>query len=801
MRVLSVFLLLLFAIGLSAAGELRLTCFKSSAANGRGWHLELPQPASADADFSCEAVIEPPKQLKDQGLRAMLRLSADPRDAAAPGTLLAGVEFFKGSSLHARYQALPEEAVFDQWGRYPADAPIRVRIDFNKAAGVVKVSWSAAGQAERSREFPVKETPVNWKWFSLVSWRNSGAENLSDTCTIRDFKVNGQELQADEFRASLETAPADPVGNRPFTAFLDRAVRPALPVPGVPFFNTLDWRNFPCNSFDYAAYQVVPVEGQPFPNALRMTGLKRPIAFHTVQIAGRRNEAPIRKGDLLFMQFSARCLQSADESGDGVVDLLLVADGASWHSLGAVKGSFGREWRTFYGYAVAKQDFDPGKVRVHLFLSHLQQTVELGGVAVLNLGQGVDPDALPRNRLAYDGRPSEEWRKKAAANIDRYRKADLTIEVADAAGKVLPGAGIRLEMTRHAFGFGCYADDAPLLVEGPEGDRFREEFLRYFNMAIVPMFWGPGNAENKRWGWENPASRQRYLATAEWCAKNGLATQAHVLVWPSSMYAPPDVPALKGDPAKLQARILEHIASVIRANGGNIGQYQVLNEPCGTMEFSNVVGPAGVAEWFKSARRLAPGKPLLINDNGILSRFSEKQAQYETLIADLLAAGAPIDAIGFQGHIGSELPGPELLWRVFDRFARFGKPIQITEFTVGLKDEALQGEYTADFLTAAFAHPALSAVTTWGLWAGKHYSETCAYLRRDWSAKPNAEAYRRLVLGEWMTRVKTTSSPDGSCRVRGFLGDYQLEVTANGKTIRREFRLQPGDNRLQVRMD
>lgn len=39
--------------------------------------LELPQPVGNDAaDFSCEAVIEPVRQLKDQGLRAMLRLSA-----------------------------------------------------------------------------------------------------------------------------------------------------------------------------------------------------------------------------------------------------------------------------------------------------------------------------------------------------------------------------------------------------------------------------------------------------------------------------------------------------------------------------------------------------------------------------------------------------------------------------------------------------------------------------------------------------------------------------------------------------
>lgn len=790
-----VFLLALSACTLFAAGTLELTCFKDSGKNGQGWILKLPQPVTADsAEFSCEAVIEPVPRLRDQGLRAMLRLSANPDGTARPGDLLAGVEFFKGISTHAVFG----ETKSDNWARYSADTPVRVRVSWSGAEKTIRITFQAAGQPERKVTIPTGKTPVDWNYFSLVSWRNGGNEPLVDKCAIHEFKVNGQEIQGDEFEPTGKPSPTDSAGAKAFREFLDKRVRPQLPAPGVPFYNTLDWRNFPCNSFSYARYEIVPTPEMPFPNSLRMTGLKRPAAFHTVQIAGRRNEQPIKKGDVLFMQFTARCLQSSDESGDGIIGMHLVADSSTWSSVGGVTGTFNRDWKTFYGFAVAKSDFEAGKVRIHLFLSHLQQTVELGGIAVLNLGPDVDPARLPVNKLEYAGRPDDAWRRKAAANIEQYRKGDFEIELFDGSGKPVPGAEVKIAMTRHAFGFGCYADDAPLLAEGPEGDRFRAEFLRNYNRAIVPMFWGPGNAENKRYGWENPASRERYLTIAKWCHENGLTTQAHVLMWPSSMYAPPDVPALKSSPEKLQERLLGHIESVIKANGDNIDQYQVLNEPCGTMEYSDIVGIGGMAEWFKAARRLAPGKPLLINDNGILSRFREKQDRYEKLITDLLAAGAPIDTIGFQGHIGSALPGPEQLWQVFDRFAAFQLPIQITEFTVDIPDEALQAEYTRDFLTAAFSHPAVSAVTAWGMWAGKHYSPRCAYFRKDWSPKPNAEAWRKLVSDEWTTNVETKSDDAGRCRFRGFYGDYRLDITCEGKTVTRTVRLTPEQKSIRV---
>lgn len=797
------------AFSLSAAGTIELTCFKSARENGRGFHFRLPRPVTdKSAQFRCEAVIEPVQKLPDQGLRAMLMLTSDPFRAGAgrEGCLLSGVEFYQGVSRHAIFRtgsgAGPElkEQKFDNWSRLPAGTPVRIEISYDGTKREITLNFTAKEGTAWKKVIPVgAEEHFQWNYFSLVSFRPSGAEALRDNCRVSGFQIDGQELQAAEFRPEPEGLVEITTDAPELTAYLNSEVRPALPVPGEPLFNTLDWKNFPCNSFEYAKYEEVAVPDRKFPSALRMTGLKRPITFHTVQIASRRNEKPIRKGDVIFLQYDARCLSSSDESGDGRIGVGLVVDGRTWQDWGFVNGDLTREWRRFYGYGVAKSDLPAGKLRVHLFLSHRFQTIEIGGIAALNLGQGIDPKTLPANRIDYV-RPSQEWRRQAESNIEKYRKGDLRITLTDAEGKPLTGAPVKLEMISHAFGFGCYADDAPVLMEGADGDRFRKEFVTLFNRAIVPMFWGPGNAENGAYGWENPVCRDRYLRIAKWCHENGLTTQAHVLTWPSSMYVPPDVPALKATPEKLQQRTVAHIRDVIAANGDSLDEYQVLNEPCATREFIDAVGMDAVAGWFRAARAAAPGKPLVINDNGILSKYPDKQEDYEALIMDLLKRGAPVDGIGFQGHIGSSLPPPELLWRIFDRFGKFGLPIHITEFTVSLEDAALQAEYTGDFLLAAFSHPAVESVTQWGFWAGKHYDPRVALFSREWKLRPNGEVYRDLVLKQWRTNVDGATGEDGVFATRAFYGDYRVTVSLpDGGEVSRSIRFRAGGPPLTIR--
>jgi hypothetical protein len=54
--------------------------------------------------------------------------------------------------------------------------------------------------------------------------------------------------------------------------------------------------------------------------------------------------------------------------------------------------------------------------------------------------------------------------------------------------------------------------------------------------------------------------------------------------------------------------------------------------------------------------------------------------------------------------------------------------------------------------------------------------------RTDWSRKPAADVWERLVTKEWWTDVTVRTDARGVAKVRGFLGDYA--VSAAGTELR-----------------
>ena len=175
---------------------------------------------------------------------------------------------------------------------------------------------------------------------------------------------------------------------------------------------------------------------------------------------------------------------------------------------------------------------------------------------------------------------------------------------------------------------------------------------------------------------------------------------------------------------------------------------------------------------------------MAINENTILTRGGVTQVEqdnYADWIQYLIDQGQGPDVIGMQGHFGDAVTGPATVIRILDRFAKFGKAIQITEFDLPTRDEAGQARYTRDFLTAVFSYPATDAFTMWGFWEGKMWQPLGAIIRKDWTLKPNGQAWMDLVLKEWWTDVTVTTGPDGTCTARGFLGDYRITATTGGQ--------------------
>ena len=99
---------------------------------------------------------------------------------------------------------------------------------------------------------------------------------------------------------------------------------------------------------------------------------------------------------------------------------------------------------------------------------------------------------------------------------------------------------------------------------------------------------------------------------------------------------------------------------------------------------------------------------------------------------------------------------------LLDQFAAFGKDLQVTEFDVAVADEQVQADYTRDFLTVCFSHPAIKGFMIWGFWEGAHWKPSAAMIRRDWSTKPNYDAWNDLIYRQWWTDTRGVTAGDGT---------------------------------------
>ncbi len=528
--------------------------------------------------------------------------------------------------------------------------------------------------------------------------------------------------------------------------------------------------------------EVVPVVDQSFRRAVRITNLQRMSKFYDFQLIVPTGKA-VKKGDIVLVRFYARGEAPMNEDGEAEAQVYFQKSSPKYQKHLSQRVTGGRTWKRYdYPFKVA-QAYESGAAALCFGTGFNTQVIEIGGVQLLRFDRKTKLRDLPRMPLRYKGdEPDAPWRAEAAARIEKHRKADLVIRVTDAKGNAVPDAQIELTMTRHAFQFSSVVS-VPLIAKGgADAEIYKAKLLELFNAS--------GNENALKWppwdgDWGRGHSRENTIGVLKWLKDNGLYVRGHVMVWPGWKNLPEAVKALKDTPEKIPDIVSSHIREIAASTSHCVDEWDVINETRTNHDLMDLLGRDIMIDWFKTAREALPDKDLYINDFSILNGGGPGTKTHETYkktIKFLLDSGAPVTGIGFQGHVGSNLPDPARVVRILDDFAEFGLKMRVTEFDVNVADEDAQARFTRDFMTAVFSHPQIVGFQFWGFWEGAHWKPNGAMYRRDWEPKPNAHTYRDLVFKQWWTTAVGVTDADGAFQTRAFLGDYRIHVTGNGKT-------------------
>ena len=124
--------------------------------------------------------------------------------------------------------------------------------------------------------------------------------------------------------------------------------------------------------------------------------------------------------------------------------------------------------------------------------------------------------------------------------------------------------------------------------------------------------------------------------------------------------------------------------------------------------------------------------------------------------------------------------------------------LQSQSFGEKLACYQLQAEFTRDFLTAIFSHPAVNGIFLGGFWEARQSRPAGAMFKRDWTIKPNGEAFNDLVFRQWWTNASGETDADGGWSLLAMQGEYELEVSSNGKSAAVSMILPPEGQSIAV---
>ena len=538
--------------------------------------------------------------------------------------------------------------------------------------------------------------------------------------------------------------------------------------PTTPVVSASDFLNATFQGSQYGTAGRVNVSHPEFSQAFRVNISTLPDLPYSAQLLLREGlKDRAENGDMLLLTVWMRTISGGQtESQTGQLQLIIEENGGAFDKILIQNIHARNEWTKFY-FPVQYSD---GYVNLIVRCGYYIQTVEIGGYEIRNYGKSVSMTDMPTTGTYVEGLSKNAgWRASAFERIEKNRKGDFYVIVKNADGNVVPDADVELNMYEHEFQFGAAIPQSRSVLS--DGDpRFRTAIQRYFNGAVLE--------NNHKWAvYENDPARARALVDAV-KALDIKYFRGHCLVWdrtyrPGSTMPPYDLLAKYNNRNDLNDRIRNHINRIVGDFRGELNDWDVLNEPVANSVTMDVYGKSLINDWFSFARVANPNAKLFVNE------YIENHALFN-ILDEMVGNNVDFDGIGIQSHFTAPAD-PASIYDFYQRLAQYNKIIKVTEFDFATDNEILQATFLRDFMITMFSHEVIEGFYQWRF----HNTGTeniGAFFNSNWLEKPGLDQFIDLVYNKWWTNETGKTNDDGIFSVRGFYGDYDITVSANGIT-------------------
>ena len=381
--------------------------------------------------------------------------------------------------------------------------------------------------------------------------------------------------------------------------------------------------------------------------------------------------------------------------------------------------------------------------------------------------------------VSWTNRPGDDawaardalWRETADARIRSLRRGRLSVWVSDAGDRPVTNAQVEVRQLRHEFRFGAAV--CPAAFTGAASAEYLRVLASNFNCAAV--------GEAIRWPVMETNAGQTAWSAADgvigWCVTNGLVVRGNALL--NGCDLPEWTTPLSGD--ELSGMLVARISAVASRYRGRMNEIVLLDRPLQCRALLESLGHSGLPWIFVEARNNNLDASLWVDESGIVS--GDRVPELLEMARRIAKRGIiEMQGVGALVSLAERIP-PERIWESLDPFSRTNLRVRITGFECDLPDEQRQARMTEETLRAVFSHPACDGIILRGFWEGAHPHPQAALWRTDFSPKPSAGIYQRLVGEEWRTVESGVTDRAGQFECLAFFGDYDVRVrAADGRT-------------------